>query len=107
MCNDCGRFCYLVCCLQALGRQAELRSLYDLAVVERQLLQFQDRVEYRPQWDAKELHMGLPSLELLLLSKHVMDALLCMACQSICMTAAPQLGMLGKLSSTHLAGPGT
>ncbi|KAK9797034.1 hypothetical protein WJX73_001457 [Symbiochloris irregularis] len=41
---------------KALGRQAELQSLYDLAVVERQLLQFRDSVEYRPQWDAKHLH---------------------------------------------------
>lgn len=43
-------------CLQALGRQAELQSLSDLAVVERQLLQFKDKVDYDPQWDAKDLH---------------------------------------------------
>ncbi|KAK9793481.1 hypothetical protein WJX73_009917 [Symbiochloris irregularis] len=41
---------------KALGRQAELQSFSDLAVVERQLLQFKDKVDYEPQWDAKDLH---------------------------------------------------
>lgn len=39
-----------------MGRQAELQSFSDLAVVERQLLQFKDKVDYDPQWDAYDLH---------------------------------------------------
>ncbi|KAK9797043.1 hypothetical protein WJX73_004768 [Symbiochloris irregularis] len=41
---------------KALGRQAELRGLSDLAVVERQLLQLRDMVEYQPEWIVKDFH---------------------------------------------------
>lgn len=39
--------------VQALRRQAELRKCHGLAVVQRQLLQVVDRVEYLPRWDVK------------------------------------------------------
>ncbi|KAK9791385.1 hypothetical protein WJX73_009569 [Symbiochloris irregularis] len=45
---------YLAACTEskrALSRLAELRSLYSLAVVERQLLQFVDTVDYTTRWD--------------------------------------------------------
>ena len=48
--------------LQALSRQAELQNLHDLAVIERQLLQFKDSVRYQPQWDGNNTHRPVRTL---------------------------------------------
>ena len=39
---------------QAIALRTELQDQYDFAVVARQLLQFQDGVQYRSEWDRKQ-----------------------------------------------------